>query len=633
MAFVIGTAGHIDHGKTSLVKLLTGQDTDQLRAEKERGISIDLGFAHFELADGRSVGIVDVPGHEKFIRNMVAGVHGIDLVLFVVAADDGVMPQTEEHFDIVRSLGVEQAIFIITKSDLADADRIADVVEEIEILVDGSAIEGSPILPVSNVTGAGIDHLTTLMAKTLDAVTVPAIKRPFRMPIDRVFSIHGRGVVITGTALSGSLQSSGEIAIMPGGSVFRLRGLQSHGEMVDVGHGGERLAINIMGAERQALRRGDVACDPAIARATERFDVQVTIAAHAVKHLKNGQRVRLHMGTAERHGAVILLGEEKELVRGGSGIAQITVSEPLQAMAGDRFVIRDEQAEHTLGGGKVLDPIGVKDRRSDNRRLARLASLDTENGVIAAEALIDGAPSVGVTIRDLAFRMNMHESEVLALAAKSIDLTTIDAGETVWIASVGNLDGLDQAIAASLRSFHQDNPSMPGLGLEELRGSVGDGIDPRLFREVIDRNVAADRIARDGAILALAEHQAGLTKTQEAWAETFMTSLQGEPFAPPAPDTTNSDEQTIIAHLERAGQLIRTTHGLIFSATAFAEAERRLEDYLTANSEITASEFRNILGTTRKFALALLETFDKTGLTVRIGDKRKLGRPAMSVDQ
>ncbi len=474
MGFVIGTAGHIDHGKTSLVRSLTGQDTDQLPSEKERGISIDLGFAHFELPNHKRVGIIDVPGHERFIRNMAAGAHGLDLVLFVIAADDGVMPQSEEHFDILCSLGVMRAIFVVTKVDMVDDARFEEVKDEIEILVDGSPFQGAPVLPVSNASGTGIGKLMTLIADTLFSVKRNDSIDQFRMPIDRVFTIHGRGVVITGTPVSGILATGDEVVIVPGEETYRVRGLQCHGIDVDQGRSGDRLAINLTGADFKALHRGDVACDPAIARHTDRIDVSLSVTPHAVCDLKNAQRLRLHLGTAERSGTVTLLGESLVINKGNTGLAQIKLTDPLQAMAGDRFVVRDEQAEHTLGGGRVLDPVGTKFRKTDTLRFARLAALDEGKPVCAVEMLIDSSSALGILAADLKFRMNITEDALLGIVKTSESLMKLKVGSEDWITSVTNLDTLNGNIKSVLAAFHKDQPATPGLGFEVLHYQITD---------------------------------------------------------------------------------------------------------------------------------------------------------------
>ncbi len=310
MAFIVGTAGHIDHGKTSLIKALTGQDTDRLKEEKERGISIDLGFAHLDLPDGTRAGIVDVPGHERFIRNMLAGAHGIDLVLFTVAADDGVMPQTEEHLDILHLLDVTRGIFVITKTDLASAARIAEVEEQIQILTSGTNLEGSPVVPFSFVTGEGLDRIRSLIADQLRS----GVKHPpggyFRLPVDRVFVLQGHGVVVTGTALAGEVRAGDRLRCQPGDRVYRVRSVQVHNDSVDVATWGQRIALNLSGAEKPHIERGDVMCDERMSLTSDRFDARLEVRPSAAPGIKNHQRVRVHLGTAERMAKVIVLGSK-----------------------------------------------------------------------------------------------------------------------------------------------------------------------------------------------------------------------------------------------------------------------------------------------------------------------------------
>src|ERR671915_488751 len=313
MPYIIGTAGHIDHGKTSLIKALTGEDTDRLKEEKERGISIDLGFAHFDLPDGTQAGVVDVPGHERFIRNMLAGAHGIDLVLFTVAADDGVMPQTEEHLDIVHLLGVKMAIFVITKIDLVSPARIAEVEEEIDILTLGTNLENSPKLPVSSVTGAGVDELKTRIAQILKGGDKPAPSGYFRLPVDRAFVLQGHGVVVTGTARSGEIRTGDRVRCLPGDQIFRVRSLQVHGESVELAGWGQRVALNLTGPDTAEVARGHVICHEKISLTATRFDAYLEVRPAARNGIRNHQNVRVHLGTAERLGKVIILGEKNNI--------------------------------------------------------------------------------------------------------------------------------------------------------------------------------------------------------------------------------------------------------------------------------------------------------------------------------
>lgn len=627
MAFVIGTAGHIDHGKTSLVRRLTGQNTDGLKTEKERGISIDLGFAHFALPGGIPVGVVDVPGHERFIRNMVAGAHGLDLVLFVIAADDGIMPQTEEHFDILCSLGIKRAIFIITKVDMVPDGRFDDVAEEIAILVDGGRFEGVKILPVSNATGDGIDVLCLEMANALQGAARTASFGAFRMPVDRVFNVHGRGVVITGTQISGSIGVGDELAIVPGGERYRVRGLQSHGVDVERGQAGDRLAINLTGAEASGFHRGDVACDPLVAFGVHRLDAAISVAAHARHDLKNGQRLRLHVGTAERFVTVFLLGENMLLGRGGTGLAQLRLRDPVQVMVGDRFVLRDEQGEHTLGGGIVLDPDGPKIRREDLSRLEFLAAMQVGDLPHAIEHLLTGSPAVGLWVEKLRFRLNLTVQDFQTAVNANPSLVLLGKAPEVWVTCADNLDRLQQSINAALVTHHAANPTSDGPGAEALQFQSAPKVDLRLFRLALDRFVAARGLTRIEGAFALPSHRAGLTAAQQDKADTLLAEIEAVPFSPPLWDTGNADEKAIIGHLVQRGILVRVAPGLAFGRSAYISADQSLETHLLANGDITAAQFRDLLGTSRKYALALLESFDRKGRTIRVGDLRKRGKP------
>ncbi|TMA13727.1 MAG: selenocysteine-specific translation elongation factor [Deltaproteobacteria bacterium] len=379
MPYIIGTAGHIDHGKTSLIKALTGQDTDRLKEEKERGISIDLGFAHLDLPDGTQAGVVDVPGHERFIRNMLAGAHGIDLVLFTVAADDGVMPQTEEHLDILHLLGVKLAIFLITKSDLVSEARIREVEEEIEILTAGTSLENSPIIPFSSVTRQGLEELRTEIARRLQSCKKPSPKGYFRLPVDRVFVLQGHGLIVTGTALSGEVKNGERVRCLPSDQLFRVRSLQIHNQPVDIAVWGQRIALNLSGQEKPSIERGHVICHEKITLTSDRFDAFLEVRPTASKGIKNHQRVRVHLGTAERLAKLILLGPKQKVEPKESTYCQIILSEPLLALRGDHFIIRDETARRTLGGGTVIHPWAKKHKRAEPGLQERLASLRGED--------------------------------------------------------------------------------------------------------------------------------------------------------------------------------------------------------------------------------------------------------------
>ncbi|NOX72411.1 MAG: selenocysteine-specific translation elongation factor [Alphaproteobacteria bacterium] len=621
MGFVIGTAGHIDHGKTALVRALTGQDTDTLKAEKQRGISIDLGFASFDLSDGTPVGIVDVPGHERFIRNMVAGAHGLDLVLFLIAADDGVMPQTEEHFDIIRALGIKQVIFVISKIGRVDAARQAEVIDEIGLLRDGSRFQEAEILSVDSLLDDGIAELKASIENRLKPVQTLANTAPFRMPIDRVFTIHGRGVVVTGTVLSGCLQAGDVVRLMPDGVTYRVRGLQSHGHEAAQGQKGARLAVNLAAANQADLQRGDVLCAPEIARASQRFDVELHLSPNITAPLRNRQKLRLHLGTAERFAHALLLGEASKLGGGARGFAQMSLDKSCHVMAGDHFVIRDEQGEHTLGGGIVLDPLGVKSRRGLAARLAFLQALSKGDTKAALVALLAGNKGLGLPEADLRFRFG-DLSDRLA----EPDFVRLANGPESWIAHRHTLEALCRRIKATLQAFHDAQPVEPGMSPSDLQKQTAPCIPNTLFQTVVE--IARDKglIRQNQALYALPDHQSGLDDGQQKQAEALLAKFSQTPFAPPQP-TPEKMNATLIAHLVKDGHLLRLSNGTLFLVSAFQEADGLLETHLLANTTITAAEFRDLLGTSRKYALALLETFDRMGRTIRVGDARKRGKP------
>jgi selenocysteine-specific elongation factor len=414
---IIGTAGHIDHGKTSLVKALTGQDTDRLKEEKERGISIELGFARLDLPDGTRAGVVDVPGHERFVRTMLAGAHGIDVVLFTVAADDGVMPQTEEHLDIVRLLGVTRAVFVITKIDLVPRSRVVEVEDEIRILVSGTALEGSPVVPFSFVTGAGLEELRVELMRVLRLDGPRRADGYFRLPVDRVFVLQGHGVIVTGTALSGEIRAGDHVRCLPGEQVFRVRSLQVHNEPVDVATRGQRIAINLVGVERYSIERGQVIGDERITLMSDRFDATLEVRRTGKVRVRNHQRVRVHLGTTERLATVILLGGDESIGPGESAFCQIVLHEPVPALRGDHFVIRNETAERTLGGGRVLHPWAHRHKRKEAGLAQRLNLLVGQDDRALIEAFLDESDHWAVALPPIAQFLNQREEAVAAVLA------------------------------------------------------------------------------------------------------------------------------------------------------------------------------------------------------------------------
>ena len=631
MPFIIGTAGHIDHGKTSLIKALTGTDTDRLKEEKERGISIDLGFAHLDLPDGTSAGIVDVPGHERFIKNMLAGAHGIDLVLFTVAADDGVMPQTEEHLDIVHLLGVQMAIFVITKADLVPSSRIDDVGEEIDILTLGTVLENSPKIAVSSATGQSIPELKEKISEILKSQNKTAPNGYFRLPVDRAFVLQGHGVVVTGTGLSGEIKIGEQVRCLPGDHIFRVRSLQVHGKSVDSAGWGQRVAMNLTGPDRAEIARGHVICHEKISLVTDRFDAHLEVRPGARKGLKNHQRVRVHMGAAERLGKIVILGAGEKIEPKESAFCQITISEPLLALRGDHFILRDETARRTLAGGIVINPWANRHKRGETHLQDRLDALLTGDTAALTAAYIESSAAFALPIEAIYQFLNVREEQIRNAVERMKTLRALSAEGERLFTTQAKWDRLKLQILESLKAFHAGHPLVPGMDMEELRGKLRYTLSPKIFRVVTDALINEKLIAREENLLRLAGHRVQLGGQEKTLMDKIKKLLGEQPLAPP--DLKEIEKQTgvprsrlseVIRLLEREGAVVRITTDMYFLASSVEDLRQTLRKYLTEKSEMTAATFRDLIGSSRKYTIPLLEFFDRDGLTIRIGDIRRL---------
>ncbi|MGH7823262.1 MAG: selenocysteine-specific translation elongation factor [Candidatus Binatia bacterium] len=633
MHFILGTAGHIDHGKTALIRALTGIDTDRLKEEKERGISIDLGFAHLDLGDGVQAGVVDVPGHERFIRNMLAGAHGIDLVLFVVAADDGVMPQTEEHLDILHLLGIAAGIVVITKADLVDAARLRQVREDVEILTIDTVLEGAPVVAVSSVTGAGIEELRTQIAMQIATAHPRRRGGSFRLPVDRAFLMKGHGVVVTGTAVAGGVSPGDMLRILPGGELARVRTVQVHGSETSRAERGQRVALNLVGIERTEVTRGHVAVAPEIDATTERFDARIEIRPLAKKPVTNRRRVRLHIGTAEVLARLVLLGGRSELAPRESGLAQIVCEEPVVAFRGDRFILRAESADRTIGGGTVIHPLAPRHRPKDPAPTALLERIESAEPPTAILALLE---------------MDREFARPPAWIAQALDLEPAAVTQVSSVADVEPLPDrrapealttrakwsrwLDRLLAA-LEEFHRASPLLPGMEMELLRGQLPWEVPPKLFREVVDRLAAEKRLVREESLVRLPGHKVALNREERDLTRRLEALLQEGSYTPP--DAKEIAErlklapkraQELLHALERGGKAAKVSGDLWYHAAVLERLRAMVAERIRATGPIGASDFRDMIGATRKFAIPLLEFFDRTGFTIRVGDQRKLRR-------
>jgi selenocysteine-specific elongation factor len=634
MPFIIGTAGHIDHGKTSLIKALTGQDTDRLKEEKERGISIDLGFAHLDLPDGTSAGIIDVPGHERFIKNMLAGAHGIDLVLFTVAADDGVMPQTEEHLDIVHLLGIKMAIFVITKADLIPPARVAEVEEEIDILTLGTALDSSPKIAVSSVTGQGVEELKQLISNTLRSRAQIAPNGYFRLPVDRAFVLQGHGVVVTGTALSGEIKVGEPVRCLPGDHLFRIRSLQVHGRSVETAGWGQRVAMNLTGPERASIERGQVICHDKLSLTSDRFDAFLEVRPAAAKGLKNHQRVRIHMGTAERLAKIVLLGGQDKLAAKQSAYCQIRLSEPLLVMRGDHFIARDETAERTLGGGVVVHPWARRHKRREEHLLTRLKLLHNGTFTDVVENFLGESAAFALPIEDIYQFLNLREDEARQRVDEIKSLRALNAEGDKIYTTESKWNQLKARLVETLKAFHASHPLLPGMDMEELRGKLAFELSPKIFRVVLDRFINEKLIVKEENLLRLTGHRLQLGGQEKGLMDKITKLLGEQPLAPP--DLKEVEKQAgvprnrlneIIRLLEREGAVVRVTTDMYFLAGSIAQLRQTLTKHLIENGEMTAAAFRDLIGSSRKYTIPLLEFFDRDGLTIRIGDIRRLKFP------
>jgi selenocysteine-specific elongation factor len=635
MPYIIGTAGHIDHGKTSLIKALTGTDTDRLKEEKERGISIDLGFAHLDLPDGTSAGIVDVPGHERFIKNMLAGAHGIDLVLFTVAADDGVMPQTEEHLDIVHLLGVKMAIFVITKADLVPPARIAEVEEEIDILTLGTALEASPKIAVSSVTGQGVAELKDRIGQILKSHSKPAPSGYFRLPVDRAFVLQGHGVVVTGTALSGETKVGEQVRCLPGDHLFRVRSLQVHGKPVDSAGWGQRVAMNLTGPDRADIARGHVICHEKIFLVTDRFDARLEVRPAATKGIKNHQRVRVHLGTAERLGKIVILSAGEKIEPKQSAYCQITISEPLPALRNDHFIVRDETAQKTLAGGFVINPWAKRHKRGERELPNRLEALHRGDLTRLTETFLDESESFALPIDAIHQFLNVKE-ETIRDAIDAMKGLRVLSGEGERVYTTENKwRRLREQMLGILKEFHAGHSLLPGMDMEELRGKLLYQLSPKIFRVVVEMLLAEKAITKEESLLRLASHRVQLGGQEKTLMEKIKKILGEQPLAPP--DLREVEKQAgvprnrlneVIRLLEREGSVVRVTTDMYFLTSSIDQLRTTLKKFLTEKGEMTAASFRDLIGSSRKYTIPLLEYFDRDGLTIRIGDIRRLKSPS-----
>jgi len=625
---IVGTAGHIDHGKSSLVEALTGTHPDRLEEEKRRGITIDLGFAFLE-EGGVQFGFVDVPGHERFVGNMLAGAAGIDLVLLVVAADESIKPQTREHFDICRLLGVQRGLVVLSKADLVDRDTLEIARLEVEDYLRGSFLEGAPILPVSAKTGAGLPELKQAMVERAREIPGKDTRRDFRLPIDRAFSKKGFGTVVTGTLVSGGVAANDEVELLPGNERLRVRGLQSGGKSVARAEAGQRTAVNLAGIDHHSLQRGMTLAAPGRFRATRRVDVKLQLLPSAPK-LKNRAQVHFHSGSFETTAAVTLFGRA-ELAARDETFAQLKLNGSVLLLPGDRFIVRQSSPLITIGGGMVLDPIPRRPRAKEAPREQFLLAVERNDRREILAELVERA-LFGLPQKEIPARTGWTDAEVLHTVRDLSSATRIRviAPDVPVLYPALAFDVLRTRISERVDLFHQENPLEPGIAREDLRGAVARRLRPEIFRAALDELAAqkkldlqGERVKRAGARVSLRPEE---TKAKEQIEAAFASAGLAVPavkevLAKLAIESGRSEKLLQLLLRDRA--LVRISPELIFHRDALARLRPKLAAYKAAKGErISVPAFKDLTGVTRKYAIPLLEYLDRERVTRRQGDER-----------
>jgi len=626
---VVGTAGHIDHGKTALVKALTGIDTDRLPEEKARGITIDLGFAYLEEPGGLTIEIVDVPGHERFVKNMLAGVGGIDLALLVIAADEGVMPQTREHLAICQLLHIKSGLVALTKRDLVEEEWLELVKDDVGRLLRGTFLEGCAILPVSSKTGEGLAELRATLRTLGEKVPAKAADQSPRLPIDRVFTVKGFGTVVTGTLTAGRLALDERVEIYAKGAQAKVRGLQGHGHPVEQAVAGQRTAVNLQGVERRAIERGDVLGLPGTLIPSLLVDATLELLKDAPRPLKVRDRVRFHMGTSEVMARVLLL-DRPALEPGQTTYGRFRLEGPIVGLAGDRYVIRSYSPIVTIGGGTLLDVAPPRFKRKAPALLAHLGILERGTPEEVLEEHLRQAGPLGLKTGDLRARTPfapVRLKELLEALAKSGKIVAVDRD---WFVHGDARQRLREQVLRVLEAFHRQNPLKSGISREELRTRAG-GSEERLFANMLGALESEGLVRAEKDKVRLGTHEIRLAPAQRAAVDKVEALFRDAGAAPPSPEEAlvkvglrGSEENELFQLLLEERRLVRIKESLFFHAEILKTIEDKLVAFLKEKKEITPADMKDLFGISRKYAIPLMEYFDGQRITTRVGDKRVL---------
>ena len=629
---ILGTAGHIDHGKTQLVKALTGIETDRLKEEKERGITIELGFAFIDLPDGQRLGIVDMPGHEKFVKNMVAGAGGIDIVVMVIAADEGVMPQTREHMEICNLMGISQGMIALTKIDMVDEDLLELALEDIKDFVRGTFLEEKPIMPVSSLTGEGLDDFV----KTLQSICADLPERKFssipRLPVDRVFSMKGFGTVITGTLISGHISVGEDIMVYPRHIVSKVRGIQVHNASVERVGQGTRTAINFQGLDKESVNRGDIVSKPGALIESYMVDAHFHHLKSNGNPFKNRTRIRFYSGTSEILGYLILLDRE-ELLPAEDACVQFRLESPVCCIKDDRYVVRSYSPVRTIGGGTILNPVSQKHKIPDNTVVQGLETLLMNEPEKTISYFLSFKGHQGLSFSDLKVMTNIQDKALMSILRKMMtrqEIILTDKDKRIYISAIF-LDNFKEKLLAKLETYHKENPLKEGMPTQELKSKFQYIDDSKFFNMLFARLTKENIIIIDKNIIKLAGHEVELKVDQHELKKKIQKIYEGAGLTPPFFRTICEDLKIekktgsdVLHMLIDEKSIVKTKDDLYFDAQEINKLEGKLVAFLKEKGSVSTPEFKDMTGISRKYVIPLIEYFDSVNLTIRVGDTRQL---------
>ncbi len=629
---ILGTAGHIDHGKTSLVKALTGVETDRLKEEKQRGITIELGFASLVLSSGTLIGIVDMPGHEKFVKNMVAGSSGIDIVVMVIAADEGVMPQTREHMEICSLMGVEYGLVAMTKTDMVDEDLLELAFEDIREFTRDTFLEDKPVIPVSSATGQGLEDFLAALELICKELPDRRFSSIFRLPVDRVFSMKGFGTVITGTLMSGSIRVGNDVMVYPKHIVSRVRGIQVHNDSMETATAGTRTAINFQGLDKESVDRGDILSTPDTLLESFMVDAFFVFLESNARPVKNRMKIRFHYGTSDISGHMVLL-DRKEIAPGESAFVQFRLESPVCCIKDDRYVIRSYSPVRTIGGGKILNPAARKHRFADPAVMAGLTALNADDQEGSVSFAVSSKGFKGLSFKDLRVMTNIPDKQLTAVLQKMLarqQLILSDKDRQVYIHGDVFTWFKEQAVA-KLKAYHEKNPLKEGMPTQELKSKFQYIDDPRFFNLVFSRLEKEGVLVQDKNLIKMSGHTVALQVDQHEIKEKILSTYRESGLTPPffrtICESLSVDGKTardVLNMLIAEEKIVKTKDDLYFDSAAIAGLERKLVEFLKEHGEITTPEFKDMTAISRKFVIPLIEYFDSINLTIRVGDTRQL---------